>query len=226
VVAGYDAINNTAMTVAKDGNGHGTHLTSIVMNSDRAVDGTQTGVAPDAKLVYVQAFGADGSATYLNVITGLNWILNNRAKYNIRVLNLSFSATPRSYYWDDPVNQAVMKLWQAGVVVVASAGNDGPTPMTIGVPGNTPYIITVGAMTDNYTADPSDDKLASFSSAGPTYEGFVKPEVVAPGGHIVSVMPEFTARHRPAASGIPGEHELLPHVRHVPGNGSDHASLP
>jgi hypothetical protein len=58
--------------------------------------------------------------------------------------------------------------------------------MTIGVPGNNPYVITVGAMSDNYTpADPADDILASFSTAGPTVEGFVKPDLVAPGGHMV-----------------------------------------
>ena len=68
-------------------------------------------------------------------------------------------------------------------MVVASAGNSGPDPMTIGVPGNVPYVITVGAMSDDYTPGrPDDDYLASFSAAGPTIEGFVKPEVVAPGG--------------------------------------------
>jgi serine protease AprX len=78
--------------------------------------------------------------------------------------------------------------------VVASAGNGGPNPMSIGVPGNIPYIITVGAMTDNYTPnDRSDDKLASFSAAGPTIEGFVKPEIVAPGGHISGLMALDTA---------------------------------
>ncbi len=193
VLAGFDAINAIPMMAVSDGNGHGTHVTGIIMNSDTATDGTQTGVAPDAKLVFVRAFDKNGSGTYLNVITGLNWVLNNRVKYGIRVLNLSFSAAPRSHYWDDPVNQAVMKLWQAGVVVVASAGNDGPTPMTIGVPGNTPYIVTVGAMTDNYTASTSDDRLASFSSAGPTHEGFVKPDLVAPVGHISSIMPSMSA---------------------------------
>ena len=61
--------------------------------------------------------------------------------------------------------------------------------MTIGVPGNVPYVITVGAMTDAVSpADPSDDTLASFSSAGPTVEGFVKPDLVAPGGHMLSLM--------------------------------------
>ena len=63
--------------------------------------------------------------------------------------------------------------------------------MTVGVPGNVPYVITVGAMTDNYTPTNSqDDKLCSFSAAGPTTEGFVKPEIVAPGGHILGLMDE------------------------------------
>ena len=84
---------------------------------------------------------------------------------------------------------ARMRPEQDQILVVASAGNTGPDPMTIGVPGNVPYVITVGAMTDNYTpADSSDDRLSSFSAAGPTYEGFVKPEMVAPGGHVISMM--------------------------------------
>ena len=105
------------------------------------------------------------------------------------MLNMSFSGPVRSSYWDDPLNRAVMKVWQAGIVVVASAGNKGSEPMTIGVPGNVPYIITVGAMTDDYTSfNYSDDKIASFSGAGPTAEGFVKPDIVAPGGHISGLM--------------------------------------
>ena len=122
-------------------------------------------------------------------IASLNWILANRATYNVRVLNLSFGAKPQSFYWNDPIDQAVMKLWQAGVVVVASAGNYGPTAQSITVPGNTPYVITVGAMTDNYTpTNPADDGVTSFSSTGPTYEGFVKPDLFAPGGHMIGSM--------------------------------------
>jgi len=61
------------------------------------------------------------------------------------------------------------------------------------VPGNVPYVITVGAMTDNYTPwNHSNWRLASFSSTGPTYEGFVKPEVIAPGGHVIGTMPNNT----------------------------------
>jgi serine protease AprX len=118
-------------------------------------------------------------------------VLQNHVRLNIRVFNLSFSAPPQSFYWDDPINQAVMRLWQEGIVVVTSAGNNGPAPMTIGVPGNVPYIITVGAMTDDYTPeDRSDDRLTVFTAAGPTQEGFVKPDLVAQGGHIRGVMPK------------------------------------
>jgi serine protease AprX len=123
------------------------------------------------------------------VIRSINWIVANKATSKIRVLNCSFSAPVHSWYWQDPLNQAIMKAWQAGIVVVASAGNGGPKPMTIGISGNVPYVITVGAMTDYYTPNNSaDDRLASFSAAGPTFEGFPKPDVVAPGGHVYSTM--------------------------------------
>jgi subtilisin family serine protease len=62
----------------------------------------------------------------------------------------------------------------------------------VGVPGNVPYVITVGAMTDNYTSSKNDDRLASFSSTGPTFEGFVKPDLVAPGGHAWGFMPTYS----------------------------------
>jgi serine protease AprX len=137
--------------------------------------------------VVVKAFNPDGSGTYADVIKGIGWIVANKAKYNIRILNASFSAPVRSWYWEDPLNKAIMKAWKAGIVVVASAGNTGPRPMTVGVPGNNPYVITVDAMTDNYTpTNGADDRLASFSATGPTYEGFVKPDVVAPGGHMLA----------------------------------------
>ncbi|MDX1563745.1 MAG: S8 family peptidase, partial [Gammaproteobacteria bacterium] len=158
--------------------------------SDRSADGRFVGVAPGANLVAVRAFDAQGAGRYIDVIKAIGWIIAHRDEFDIRVLNLSFSGDTVSEYWADPLNQAVMRAWQHGIVVVAAAGNSGPELATIGVPGNVPYIITVGAMTDNYTPlDESDDALASFSAAGPTLEGFVKPEVVAPGGHIWGLMP-------------------------------------
>ncbi len=185
----YDAINNSVSNYDDEASGHGTHVASVATNSDYDVYGKIYGVAPNAAIVGIKAFDANGQATYADVIRGIDWALQVKEQINLRVLNMSFSGPVRSNYWDDPLNQAVMKAWQAGIVVVTSAGNTGPNPMTIGVPGNVPYIITVGAMTDNYTMDDAgDDVLATFSAAGPTYEGFVKPEIVAPGGHLSGLM--------------------------------------
>jgi len=190
----YDAINNAVFNFDREQNGHGTHVASLATNSDFDIDGQIYGIAPNAALVGIKAFDGKGKSTYADVIRGIEWALQVKDLINLRVLNMSFSGPVQSYYWEDPLNQAVMKAWEQGIVVVASAGNGGPTPMSIGVPGNIPYIITVGAMTDNYTpSDSSDDKLASFSAAGPTIEGFIKPEIVAPGGHISGLMAFDTA---------------------------------
>ena len=190
LLASIDVVNGGSGPVQGDAYGHGTHVTSIAAGGAQDISLSYSGIAPQASLVVVRAFDGKGGGRYTDVIAGLNWIVANRKKYNIRVLNLSFGAQPESYYWDDPINQAVMAAWRAGIVVVAAAGNEGPGPMTIDVPGNVPYVITAGALTDNYTPyDGSDDRLASFSSTGPTYEGFVKPELVAPGGHMAASMP-------------------------------------
>ncbi len=203
LLAQYDATvpvkgpgSGNGKTDVGDPSGHGTHVTTIATSSwQNKITGTYEGIAPDAGIVAVQAFGADGSGTYASVVDGINWVITHKAEYNIRVLNLSFSADPQSWYWDDPIDRAVMAAWKAGIVVVAAAGNRGPLPMSVGVPGNVPYVITAGAYTDGYTpataGDPintSDDHLTTFSSAGPTYEGHVKPDVLALGGHVVGQM--------------------------------------
>ena len=190
VRAEYNAITDSVGNVF-DGSGHGTHITSIMVGSRPSGSGAPMSVAPMADLVVVKAFDADARGSYADVIRGMDWLLKHRERLDVRVINLSFSAEPRSFYWDDPLNQAVMAAWHAGIVVVTSAGNGGPEPMTVGTPGNVPYIITVGAMTDNYTpADLTDDRPTTFTAAGPTYEGFVKPDLMAPGGHLVGVMRE------------------------------------
>ncbi|WP_236702509.1 S8 family peptidase [Thalassomonas actiniarum] len=186
----YDAVADEFSTYNySEESGHGTHVASIAVNSDRDANGKLYGIAPNAGLLAIKAFDAEGKATYADVIRGIGWAVQEKDRFNLRVLNMSFSGPVRSSYWEDPLNQAVMAAWSEGIVVVASAGNLGSTPMTIGVPGNVPYIITVGAMTDNYTPNLlSDDRLADFSSAGPTVEGFVKPDLIAPGGHIAGLM--------------------------------------
>jgi subtilisin family serine protease len=187
-VAEYNAIKDKEGKV-DDKHGHGTHLASVIASRDFGPLREANGIAPDAELIIVKGFDQNGQGSYADIIRGLNWIVENRVKYNIRVLNLSFSAPPKSAYWDDPLNLAVMAAWNAGIVVVVSAGNTGPDPMSIGVPGNIPYVITIGALTDSYTTeDRSDDVLISFSATGPTHEGFVKPDLIAPGCHVSGIM--------------------------------------
>jgi serine protease AprX len=153
VKAYYDAIENRTSPPMTDENGHGSHIASVLASSSPTVDlngdkpGSYHGIAPDSELVIVRAFDGEGRGTYLDVMRGIAYVIAHKQEYNIRVLNLSFSGTPMSHYWQDPLDLAVMAAWRAGIVVVVSAGNTGPDPMTIGVPGNTPYVVTVGAMT-------------------------------------------------------------------------------
>ncbi len=187
LLAWKDFVDGSRLPV--DPNGHGTHIAGIIANADKGQDGEWNGVAPGANLVAVRVLDANGVGTYEQVLKGVQWVLQNQARYKIRVLNLSLLAHVQSPYFADPLNQAVMAAWAKGIVVVVAAGNSGPEPMTINVPGNNPYVITVGAFTDAYTPDDwSDDSITSFSAAGPTLDGFVKPDLVAPGAHIVSTM--------------------------------------
>ncbi|GHD38038.1 hypothetical protein GCM10007053_28000 [Halioglobus pacificus] len=194
ILARYDAITGQEQSEEVfDESGHGTHMTSVLAHSEPTLQGGAhtggfKGIAPDVSLIAVKAFDIEGQGDFLDIVRGVQYVVDNREKYGIRVLNLSFAARPRWPYWLDPVNQAVMRAWADGITVVAAAGNEGPEPMTVGSPGNLPYIITVGAVTDSWTIDTRDDDyVPDFSSQGPTPTGHIKPDIVAPGGHITGV---------------------------------------
>jgi serine protease AprX len=187
VVGWLDLVGGT--TRVTDPNGHGSHVAGIIANTQIGADNEWDGVSPGVDLVGVRVLDANGFGTYDRVIQGIQWVIQNKDVYNIKVMNLSLVSAVQSPYWADPLNQAVMQAWAQGITVVVSAGNGGPGAMTIGVPGNNPYVITVGAFTDSYTPfDWNDDYLAPFSAAGPTLDGFAKPDVVAPGAHMLSTM--------------------------------------
>lgn len=189
IVAWVDYVESSRKPV--DPNGHGTHVAGIIANSEIGADGDWNGIAPNVKLAGVRVLNSTGYGTYKSVIQGLQWVLENKDKYNIRIVNLSLVAPVQSPYWADPLNEAVTRVWASGLTVIVAAGNEGDEPMSITVPGNNPYVVTVGAFTDNFTpADWNDDYITPFSGAGPTLDGFVKPDVVAPGGHITSLIPK------------------------------------
>ena len=199
----FNAISNIEGAALKDPGGHGSHMASIIANSGRVSrphGNGYLGIAPNASLIPVTAISPRGDGDFMDIIRGIQWVIVNREALNIRVLNLSLTATPQVAYWMDPMNQAVLKAWEAGIAVVVAAGNDGEQWGTIGSPGNNPYVITVGAFTDSWTPnDRRDDYIPEFSSRGPTPEGFIKPDLIAPGGHITGLIPHDSnlARENP-----------------------------
>ncbi len=166
--------------------GHGTHLSGIIAGTGAASGGQWRGVAPGANLVSVKVAGSDGSTDVSVVIAGLQWVVSNRATYNIRVLNLAFGTDSKQSYSVDPLDYAVEQAWFSGILVVASAGNRGPDGGTVNKPGDDPFVLTVGAADNHGTPDRSSTTVAPFSSWG-SPGGFMKPDVVAPGITIVSI---------------------------------------
>jgi hypothetical protein len=136
----------------------------------------------------------DGKGTISNIIAALNWVKNNGAAYNIKVVNMSVGAGIYESYWTDPLTLAAKAVTDKGITVVAAAGNLGKNAAGqlqyggITAPGNAPWVLTVGASTTNGTMTRSDDQMASFSSSGPTARDFgAKPDLVAPGTGTVSL---------------------------------------
>jgi serine protease AprX len=167
--------------------GHGTFIGGLIAGSGAASGGDVTGVAPDADLISLKIAGRDGSADITHVMAALQWAVSFKDVYNIRVVNLSLGTDSRQDYRIDPLDAAVERAWQAGIVVVVSAGNNGPGAGTINKPADDPYVLTVGAIGDGSTPGLGDDTVPAFSGTGPTAaNGLVKPDIAAPGGSVVS----------------------------------------
>jgi serine protease AprX len=172
-----------------DGRGHGTLVAGIAAGAASRY----AGAAPTAPIVSLDVMDDNGMAVTSDVIAAADWILQNKAAYNIRVANFSLqSSTPATFAYD-PLDQAVEKLWFNGVVVVAAAGNygDNGLPTTVAyAPGNDPFVITVGASDTNNTPwTATDDFAAPWSAYGYTLDGFAKPDIGAPGRYVVGPVP-------------------------------------
>ena len=180
VLAFKDFVNGR--TTAYDDNGHGTHVAATIAGDGDASGGRDAGVAPRAALVGVKVLDAAGSGSMSSIAAALDWVVANRGVYGIEVVNLSLGASGCAD-GTDAASQAVNAAAAAGLVVAVAAGNDGPGTCTVGSPAAAADAVTVGAMAD---FDAAGFSLASFSSRGPTADGRVKPDVVAPGVDVVS----------------------------------------
>ncbi len=171
-----------------DGRGHGTFVAGIAAGAGDGYAGT----TPQANLVSLDVMDDSGVARTSDVIAACQWILANKDRYNIRVANFSLHSAMRSNFFHDPLDRAVEKLWFSGVVVVAAAGNYGTGNTPSGVPfapGNDPFVITVGAADLNGTLSRTDDTAAPWSAWGRTLDGFMKPDLAAPGRYMVGPVP-------------------------------------
>ena len=168
--------------------GHGTFMAGLIAGNGSVSDGKYSGTAPKANLVAIKASGFDGSTDISKILAGIQWTVAHKDVYGIRVLNLSLGSDSDQDYRLSPLNFAVEKAWQAGIVVVVSSGNSGPSDGTVMKPGDDPFVITVGSSNDEGTFKISDDQVPAFSSRGLTRSnGLMKPDVVSPGVRTVGL---------------------------------------
>lgn len=163
-----------------DDNGHGTFVASVLAGSGISSGKRYSGIAPKSKIISIKALESNGETGVVNILKAMQWVYDNRIKYNIRVVCMSFGSTPLDK--KDPLAIGVEVLWNSGVVVVAAAGNSGPERESIKSPGVSPKIITVGGLKDNrndvkYNAH--NFEVAKFSSRGPV-RYLYKPDCIAP----------------------------------------------
>lgn len=173
-----------------DDNGHGTHCAGDAAGNGAMSSGKYKGPAPEATLIGVKVLDKLGSGSLETVMEGVQWCIDNKNALGIDIISMSLGSSANSAYQnenDDPMVQIVEAAWDAGIVVCVAAGNDGPYKNTIASPGISDKVITVGAMDDLNTVTREGDKIASFSSRGPTMYKVTKPDVVVPGVNIISL---------------------------------------
>ena len=185
IIAFKDCVNGRKEPY--DDNGHGTHCAGIAAGDGTSSGGKNVGVAPEANIVGVKVLDEFGNGTCSDIIRGIQWAVTHQHKYGIDVLTISLGHSIDRTRFLDPLTLAVQAASHLGLTVTVSAGNDGPAPSTVCAPGNAPSAITVGALNDNGTDDPTDDYPAMFSSRGPTpIDHLEKPDIMAPGVDIIS----------------------------------------
>ncbi|HEX4948224.1 MAG TPA: S8 family peptidase [Blastocatellia bacterium] len=203
IVAATDFITVDART---DRFGHGTFIAAVAAGSDTLKSGLYEGIAPSVNLISLKVLGDDGAGLTSSLIAAIDWCIYNRATYKIRVINLSIGTVAKDSYLYDPLCLAARRAHAAGILVVAAAGNEGKDRYGnklyggIHSPGIDPSVLTVGAANTFNTDQRSDDRIASYSSRGPTrgyytdslgvkhYDNLIKPDLVAPGNRLISAL--------------------------------------
>jgi serine protease AprX len=186
---------------------HGTMVAVAAAGNGRLSEGVYRGLAPDADVVLVKA-RAGGRITEESIARGIEWVVENREKYRIRVLNISLGGDADLPHALSAIDQAAEAAVAAGIVVVAAAGNNGCAERHHSIPpANSPAVITVGGYSDENRLDAEGFDLYC-SNYGTTADGTVKPELIAPAMYVAAPILPNTPSYRTA--------EALSRLAHAP----------
>lgn len=171
---------------AYDDCGHGTHVAGCLAGDGYLSEGRFCGVAPSCNLIIGKVLNQNGEGNIEHMISAIQWILNNKNTYNIRILNISIG-------FENQVPETKLKLlintlenaWNEGILVIAAAGNKGPKTKSISPLGMSKNIITVGCHDLDYHKD-GVPLCETYSGRGPSIFSLKKPDLVAPGTNIIS----------------------------------------
>lgn len=185
VLSFHDFVNGR--TTIYDDNGHGTHLAGIIGGSGALSNGKYMGIAPECDYVVLKVLDAMGNGNIEAALHAVDWILENQERYRIRFLNISIGMMPQTKHGEQQILiTAIQKLWENGICVVAASGNNGPAVSSVTVPGSIPELITVGSLDDEDRMLLKGSMHLGYSGRGPTEICVTKPEILAPGTHIIS----------------------------------------
>lgn len=191
-IIGFRDFVNYREQIYDDGK-HGTHVAGILAGSGKLSSGVYAGMAPRAEILSGKVLDHLGNGSVENVLAGIDWLLSIRKRARLRIVNISVGTQPGvEKIQEQRLVDAVEKLWDAGLVVVVSAGNYGPGEGTVAVPGTSRKVITVGALKEHRGVVRGRDQEWNYSGRGPTQDCVVKPDLSVPGTNILSCNGEYT----------------------------------
>jgi subtilisin family serine protease len=193
-IVGFRDFVNYKEKIYDDGK-HGTHVAGILAGSGKMSGGVYAGIAPRAEILVGKVLDHNGNGSVDNVIDGIKWLLNVQKEMRLRIVNISVGTQPGvEKVQEKRLIDAVEELWDAGLIVVVSAGNYGPGEQTVAVPGTSRKVITVGAIAERRNVCRDGNREWNYSGNGPTEACVIKPDILVPGTNIQSCNGDYTNR--------------------------------
>jgi serine protease AprX len=159
---------------------HGMMTSVVAAGNGGLAGGLYRGIASEANLVLIK-IGRTGRISEGQIREGLEWVLANAARYQIKIVNISAGGDHEESYLSNPLSQTVERCAHAGITVICAVGNAGYIPThPVLPPASSPSCIAVGGLDDQNSLDRARRGMYR-SSYGPTVDGLQKPEVIAPG---------------------------------------------